>query len=333
MTVHPIVKRKRHHAREKDSCYFLDTIELLQVEFSKMSNKRLLFRLGLFYLTLIGFVGHLLPRWFMFKMAVLVGNFYWAVMKKDREMVCRNLSQVLEGDREIKRTSRQTFINYAKYLVDYTRMNLLNAKNFSRLVRIFQGKEHIDQALSQGKGALILTAHLGNWEMGGVFLSLMDYPLNVITALDVEVRLHDYRVQLRQGQKIKVVTLDENLFSPISVLKALQANELVALLGDRELFGKGIPVTFFGQSIYFPMGPALLAYLSEAPLIPTFVLMENNKYYCLAEPPIVIQRTGNRDGDLAANSQKIAATLEKFIRTYPDQWYTFYDYFARHKAN
>jgi len=298
-----------------------------------MSRKRLLHRLAYTYLTLIGFFGHILPRWLMLWLAVLIGNFYWAVMRGDREMVRRNLSRILEDPSQVGRTVRRLYVRYAKYLVDYTRMDLLKGRHLCRLVRGFEGKEHIDGAMARGKGTLILTAHLGNWEMGGIFLSLMGYSLTVITAPDVEARLHEFRVRLRQEQQIKVVTLDDTLASSLAVLKALQANELVALLGDRDLFGKGIPVNFFGQRVFFPIGPALLAYLSEASLIPTFVLMDqDDKYRCLAEPPIVLQRTGKRDQDLAENTQRIATVLEKFILLYPDQWYTFYDYFARHKA-
>lgn len=298
-----------------------------------MSRKRLLFRLGYFYLALIGFFGHLLPRRLMLRMAVVVGNFYWLIMKHDREMVRRNLSQVLEDPSRVGKTVRRTFVRYAKYLVEYTRMDLLREVHLQKLVRGFEGREYIDGAISRGKGGLILTAHLGNWEMGGIFLSLMGYSLTVITAPDVEVRLHDYRVRLRQEQKIKVVTLDDTLASSLAVLKALQANELVALLGDRDLFGKGIPVKFFGQRLYFPLGPALLGYLSGADLIPTFVLMESDdRYRCLAESPILLQNTGNRDEDLAVNTQRIATVMEKFIRLHPDQWYTFYDFFSRHRA-
>jgi lauroyl/myristoyl acyltransferase len=298
-----------------------------------MSSKRLLFRLGLFYLTLIGFFAHLLPRRFMLWLAVLVGNIYWLLMRKDREMVRRNLTRVLEDPSVVGKTARRTFVYYAKYLVDYTRMDLLREDNLNGMVRAFQGKEYIDRALSQGKGAMILTAHLGNWEMGGVFLTLLGYSLNVITAPDVAASLHDYRVRLRQGQKIKVITLHDTLSSSLAVLKALKDNELVALLGDRELMGKGIPVTFFGQKVFFPIGPALLAHLSEAAVIPTFVLMDKGgKYLCVAEPFLPVQKTGNRDEDLAVNAQRIAEVMEKFIRSYPDQWFTFYDYFSRHRA-
>ena len=269
----------------------------------------------------------------MLWMAVLLGNFWWALMRSDRRMVQRNLSQVLDNPEEVKRAGRRIFINYAKYLVDYTRMDLLRQDNFFHMTESFEGKEHIDRAFSQGKGGLILTAHLGNWEMGGVFLSLMGYPLNVITAPDGETRLHDYRVRLRKIQGIKVITLNDTLSSSLAVLQALKANELVALLGDRDLFGKGIPVQFFGQTVFFPVGSALLANLSEATLIPTFVLMgPKDKYLCRAEPPIELQRTGNRDEDLAVNTQRIATIMEKFIRSYPDQWYTFYDYFSKHRV-
>jgi len=299
-----------------------------------MARKRLLHRLAYTYLTLIGFFGRLFPRWLMVWFAVLIGNFYWAVMKHDREMVRRNLARVLQDSLRVGQTVRRLYVRYAKYLVDYTRMDLLEERHLRHLVQGFEGREHIDGAIARGKGTLILTAHLGNWEMGGIFLSLMGYSLTVITAPDVEERLHNYRVRLRHEQKIKVVTLDDSLASSLAVLKALQANELVALLGDRDLFGKGIPVNFFGERVFFPIGPALLSYLSEAALIPTFVLMDrDNRYRCIAEPPIALQRSGNRDQDLAENTQRIAAVLEKFIRRDPDQWYTFYDYFARHKAS
>ena len=318
----------------EDPRIFLDIGESTQVKFCPMPKKRLLFRLGLFYLTLIGFVGHLLPRRLLLWMAVLVGTFYWAVMRKDREMVRRNLTRVLENHAAIKKAVRRTFIHYAKYLVDYTRMDLLREDNFGRLVQSFEGRENIDGALARGKGGMILTAHLGNWEMGGVFLTLLGYSLNVITAPDVAARLHEYRIRLRQGQRIKVITLNDTLSSSLAVLKALQANELIALLGDRELLGKGVPVTFFGQPVYFPAGPALLTHLSEAALIPTFVLMgAKNQYRCVAKPPLTLQRTGNRDEDLAVNTQRIAGVMEKFIRSYPDQWFTFYDYFSRHKVS
>ncbi|HYB21850.1 MAG TPA: lysophospholipid acyltransferase family protein [Thermodesulfobacteriota bacterium] len=298
-----------------------------------MARKRLLFRLGYFYLNLIGFFGHLLPRRIMLWMAVLMGNLYWLVMKNDRDMVRRNLSRILEDPTQVNQTARRTFVRYAKYLVDYTRMDLLNEKHLRSIVHGFEGREHIDRAISQGKGGLILTAHLGNWEMGGIFLTLLGYSLTVITAPDVEPRLQDYRLRLRQEQKIKVITLDDTLASSLAVLKALQANDLVALLGDRDLFSKGIPVNFAGQKVFFPVGPALLGYLSDAALIPTFVLMDrDDKYRCLADPPIILQKTGNRNEDIAANTQRIATVLERFVRLYPDQWYTFYDYFLRHKA-
>jgi Kdo2-lipid IVA lauroyltransferase/acyltransferase len=298
-----------------------------------MPQKRILHRLGLFYLTLIGFVGHLLPRRFLFWMAFLVGTLYWAVMSRDREMVRRNLSKILGDRKEVKRATRRAFIQYAKYLVDYTRMDMLREENFGKLICRFQGKEHIDRALAQGKGGLILTAHLGNWEMGGVFLTLLGYSLTVITARDFEARLHNYRIRLRQGQKIKVVTLDDTLASALAVLNALKANDLVALLGDRDLMGKGVPVTFFGKRVNLPMGPSLLGTLSEASLIPTFVLMDqNDRYLCLAEAPIPLQRSGRRDEDLAVNTQRIASIMEKFIRAHPEQWFTFYDFLEKHRA-
>jgi KDO2-lipid IV(A) lauroyltransferase len=313
--------------------FFLTVQKASPYNFSIMSEQRLLHRLGFFYLQLIGFFGHILPRGLMFFLAFLIGNLYWAIMARDRRMVQKNLTQILGDPGRARRTARRTFIHYAKYLVDYTRMDLLHEENYSQIVHRFEGQRHIDQALAKGKGALILTGHLGNWEMGGVFLILRGYSLMVITAPDFEVRLHRYRVRLRQGHRIKVVTLNDTLASSLSILKALKDNELVALLGDRDLLGKGVPVDFFGKRVYFPMGPSLLASLSGAPLIPTFVIMdEKDQYVCLAEAPLELQKTEDREADLAVNTQRIAHLMEKHIRAHPEQWFTFYDFFERHRV-
>jgi hypothetical protein len=105
-----------------------------------MSSKRLLFRLGFFYLRLIGFFCRLLPRRLALWLSILVGNLYWAVMKKDREMVKRNLRQILENPSEAGKIARRTFIRYAQYLVDYTRMDLIRQDNLERLVNVSMGR-------------------------------------------------------------------------------------------------------------------------------------------------------------------------------------------------
>lgn len=299
-----------------------------------MPKKRLLFHLGFFYLNLIGFFARLLPRRFMMAMAVLIGTLYWALMRRDREMVRRNLGRVISDPRKIAKTVRRTFIYYAKYLVDYTRMDLLRKEDLAGLVHEFCGRDHIDGTLSGGRGGLILTGHLGNWEMGGVFLTLLGYSLNIVTAPDIGPRLQGYRVRMRQEQRIKIIAMNGSFSSSLEVLGALKANELVALLGDRELFGRGIPVKFFGQNVLFPAGPALLAYLSGTPLIPTFVLLgPKNKYQCLAKTPLFPQNTGDRDRDVATQTQRIAGIMEELIRSHPEQWFTFYDFFGQHGVN
>src|SRR5512143_2584066 len=104
-----------------------------------MPRKRILHRLAYIYLNLIGFFGHILPRRLMLWMAILIGNFYWAVMRGDREMVHRNLNQILEDPSQVGRTVRRLYVRYAKYLVDYTRMDLLRGRHLRRLVRGFEG--------------------------------------------------------------------------------------------------------------------------------------------------------------------------------------------------
>ena len=94
------------------------------------------------------------------------------------------------------------------------------------------------------------------------------------------------------------------------------------MIGDRDFFGQGRPISFFGEKVSFPVGPVVLAMKSGAALIPAFVLRQSDgRYFGVLEEPIPFLLEGDREEIIEKNLGITARIFEKYIRTYPDQWY------------
>jgi KDO2-lipid IV(A) lauroyltransferase len=185
-----------------------------------------------------------------------------------------------------------------------------------------KGEDVIQKALARGKGAILLSAHLGNWEFGGTMMRLSDYPLAVVALPHNTAATNALVNRFRKGKGITVIEVDDSPFSALPILKHLRQNGVVAMIGDKDFFGNGIPVSFFGKQIPFPVGPVTIAMSSGAALIPAFVLKQSGgKYFGVLEEAVSLTRHGTRRQATTENLQKIAAIFETYIRRYPDQWY------------
>ena len=129
--------------------------------------------------------------------------------------------------------------------------------------------------------------------------------------------------RFRAGKGIKVIEVSESPFTTIEILRHLRQNGVVAMLGDRVFFGEGKSITFFGRKARFPVGPVVLAMKSGAALIPAFVLRQSDgRYFAMLEQPIPLVLEGERDAVIKENLEKTGQIFEKYIRSYPDQWYS-----------
>jgi lauroyl/myristoyl acyltransferase len=240
----------------------------------------------------------------------------------------RNLDHIL-GDvatREEKRKIvRKLWQRHGRFLLDMFRFERMTDDKIARIVPEFVGVEHISKALEKGRGAVILTAHLGHWELGGILLKYLGFKLNVVQQL-YDSREQNELLDRNKGIRgIKVISADDPAGFAISAYKALKANELVAIQGDRDPHRSGVPAVFFGKPARFPKGPVLLAMKMDAPLIPAFTIMgDDGRYHPVAEEPIALVSTGDTEGDLKKNIVKVAAIFEKYVRSHPEQWFNFY---------
>jgi lauroyl/myristoyl acyltransferase len=255
----------------------------------------------------------------------VVGLIIYTFSKKDREGLGINLSIALDkpaDDPTVRKRVRQVFINYGRYMVDFFLLPQLPSHEIKKYFGDIRGEEILQGALKRGKGVILLSAHVGNWEIGGTMLRLLNYPLTVVAITHNTAATNALVNRLRQSKKISVIEVNQSPFSVIEVLRHLQQNRIVAMNGDRDYFGTGRQVNFMGKNVNFPIGPVILAMSSGAALIPAFVLKQpDERYIGVLEDAIPLISKGNRDEAIKMNLNTIARIFEKYIRNYPDQWY------------
>jgi KDO2-lipid IV(A) lauroyltransferase len=258
-------------------------------------------------------------------------------MRKTRGHVRKNIEGLNRGrwsKAKVDVLTRKTFQNYGQYLLDYMVMHRLLPSNKNQWVEEEAGAGYMMEALEAGKGAICITPHLGNWEIGGLLFSFRGGSLNVLTLDERDLDTRSFREEMRRRRGIKILYINPKDDSPMAILdavKALRRNEILAMLGDRIESQKTMVFDFFGRKTAFPVGVAILAMATGAPVLPVFVVMgSNRKYKGIIEPPIYFNPSSRKDREtvIQEGMEKLIKKFEEYIEKYPDQWYNFYSYWS-----
>jgi Kdo2-lipid IVA lauroyltransferase/acyltransferase len=195
----------------------------------------------------------------------------------------------------------------------------------------------LNDALAAGHGAILISIHLGNWELGGLGLAEKGYRMNVLTFREPDEKVNQQREELRRERGINFIYVDRESTSPFAIVEAVNAlnrNEVLAVLGDRDGSSHAATFDFFGRPTPIPLGPAHLALATGAPVIPVFVPLEGERYAAIMEEPIYFRgERGERGEVIMEGTRRIVSVFERYIRAYPDQWYNFFDYWAPSQPN
>ena len=269
----------------------------------------------------LGFAGaRRVPKAALYLAADGIGLASYLACRAPAAVVRANLRRVLPGapEREIARLARNIFRNFARYLVDYGRFRTVPREALDRIIPVLDGKEHLDEAFRVGRGVILVTGHIGNWELGGVFFGRHGVKINVVTLPEGSARIDEIRDLYRRGHNINTIVVDGTPFATLEIMGALRRNEMVAMLVDRWGRTDGVPADFFGREHSFPRGPFALSRATGAAIVSAFVVRDGTAYRGIIEPPFV---AGGLDD--ASCAGRIGEALERVIRRYPDQWYNF----------
>jgi KDO2-lipid IV(A) lauroyltransferase len=263
----------------------------------------------------------LLPRRAARTVGAAIGAIAFRALGRLRRVGLRNLELAFPNitSREREATLRSEYRSLGFLLAEFCKMPDYTVDAASRFIR-YEGLENYLAARERGKGVLVLTGHLGAWELSSFYHSLMGMPMGmVIRRLDNPlVDAFVNRIRCLHGNRV----IHKDDFAR-GLIASMRAGETVGILMDTNMTPpQGVFVPFFGVLACTASGMARIAAKTEAAVVPGFLLWEESEQrYVLhfgEELPVI--RTGDADQDALANTASFTAAIERYIRQYPEQW-------------
>jgi KDO2-lipid IV(A) lauroyltransferase len=238
-----------------------------------------------------------------------------------RRVGLRNLSLAMPelSAEERDETLRGVFRHLGWQLVEFCRMARYTRENTADWMRT-EGLNYYRAAKLRGKGVLIVTGHLGAWELSSFYHSLMGYPMSMVIRRLDNRRLDEFVNGIRCLHGNRVLHKDD--FAR-GLLSSMRKGETVGILMDTNMTPpQGVFVKFFGQQACTASGLARVALKTGAAVLPGFMVWEKaeGRYVLHFGPELSLQRTGNAEADILAATQRCTQAIETWIRRYPDQW-------------
>ena len=214
--------------------------------------------------------------------------------------------------------ARSLYQNLGRNLVELLRFETQSQSDVRALVT-FEGEEHFKAALAQGRGAILVSGHFGNWEIFAAAIASAGYPFSVVVYPQHNAPVDAMLNRLRQGKGVQIIYKRD---AAKDVLRALKANRLVTMLSDQDAGSDGVFVDYFGRKASTTRGPALFAYKTGAPII-TGVIMreEQGRHRGIIDAPMYADQSADRDAEIARLTQEFTKRLEQRARQHPDHWY------------
>ena len=250
-----------------------------------------------------------------------------ARVSRKRDVVARNLSRITGEPADSERVESlvvEAYKSYARYWLETFRY-VREGKEFF-LERFIVPRAHkIDEVRARGKGAIVVVSHLGNWDAAGAWAGASGRSVVTVAEVLRPRRLFDFFVQHRAKLGITIHPAERGVSSKL--IEAVEAGQVVAILGDRDLKGTGPRVKFFGRDATLPAGPASIALRTGVPLL--FAGIHSTRltggrwaWHAEMSDPIELPEGTGREA-LAELTQKVAEHLEAAVAEHPAEWHVF----------
>ncbi|MBI3098328.1 MAG: lysophospholipid acyltransferase family protein [Planctomycetes bacterium] len=230
-----------------------------------------------------------------------------------------------------KEECRRTFGNFATFLGDSFCLGRVTPGTVDVFFSSLDGSGHLETALGAGRGAIVVTPHLGLWELGGHALALAGFPVTVLSLRVADDAMNRIREEARRRNGIETLYVETGPESGpagylASMRGALARGRVLCMLADRTTSERPVPVRFFDHPALFPPGGPLLSLLTGAPLLAAFVVKGAGLRYRAwltspFAPPPEDQPRGTRVETL---TRRVADAFAQVIAAHPDQWYNFF---------
>jgi KDO2-lipid IV(A) lauroyltransferase len=259
-----------------------------------------------------------LPLWLGYGLARLLAGLHYALFPARRHAALANLAVVLPATsrRERARVVRQMMYHYNAFLYEFFRLPHLDRDELMRAIQV-EGRDHLEAAVARRRGVIIVSSHLGNWELAGVLVASWGYPLHAVAGVQFTRWLSPAVRETKSEMAVSTVSPEDGFKK---LYRALEHNELVALLADGDIYHQPVTVELFGRETPFPAGPSVLSMRTGALIVPGFCQrLKGGRFRVVIEPPLdpAVFESAH------ALSQAVAARVETHIREHVEQWCIF----------
>ena len=249
--------------------------------------------------------------------------FYW-LSARYRNVALRNLRAAYGSemtDRQIKSLAKRVFKHFTTGALEFFYLFSQTPEHVDAMIDV-KGREHIDNALAQGRGCIVLTAHYGNWELLARKFVLLGYRVNVIARDSDDPGMTGIATRIRESAGYRVFDKDQPI---IGAFRCLKNNEILGILPDQNESG-GVFVDFFSRPVATATGPAVLSLRSGAPIVPVFApKMPDGRYMATAYPAIDFTPSPDREKDTLDLTALVTQAIEREVRSNPSQWLWLHD--------
>lgn len=274
-----------------------------------MWNMKYKIEIILFYLFKMSII--IYPEKIRYFIADCYGMLFYYIVKSRRNITKKNLKIAFKdlSDEEINKLAKKVYKNVGRTFIEMLWMDKLE-------INII-GKENLDKALKKEKGIILLSLHLGNWELGGGSIAKSGYPVSAVAKRQKNLGFNKLINDMRFKFNLKII---QKGTSPKEMIRTLKNNKLLGLIADQ--YSKDTEVKFFDEKTGAIAGPAALALKMGSAVILTYAVRnKDNTHTLFIEEEIEIIKTGDNKKDIQLNTQNFINEMEKAIKRYPDQWF------------
>lgn len=194
----------------------------------------------------------------------------------------------------------------------------------------FDGEENLHQMVSMQRGGLLLSAHIGNWEIAGHLLRRLQTKINIVMYDGEDKQIKRYLDTVTGERGVQIILIKNDLSHIYEISQAFERNELVCMHADRYMEGnKTIAVSILGEQALLPMGPFLLATTFKVPVSFVFAMKETSRHYHFFASKAVQYEGGRKAASIERVAGDFAAAMEEKVKQYPEQWYNYYNFWHK----
>jgi len=223
------------------------------------------------------------------------------------------------AENEVKRVARESYGNLGRTTIETAVLPKCTPEEVVGLFDIIDNWAIVDETLARGMGVIMVSGHLGNWELGGSYIASRGVHMEAVARRMQNPLFDEYLTETRRRVGVHIIRDSDAVRR---VPRVIRAGGVVGFLFDQGAAGLASTwVPFFGRYAKTPRGPAVFALRLNAPIVFTCVVREPTGRYSMKFEEIVVQRTGHLDDDVEAIVGEYTKALERWVRRYPEQYF------------